>query len=273
VQSKSSSVAATILLGTLLVAGEVAANPAGVPLAGGESPPLSCTTANFTIQMSAGFPAPASCNEGPCTEYRYNISSPTLQNVDHAVFAVSATQNLSYSTVTNGVVYVTPPGPGDNATGFLAGAQHEYPIRFNSNNNKSELAQIFIVGPSRPKIGTVLIRSGSKLLESCLIATPGIAADPFQPIFQSQTALVAGGKCQVNLTFDASGNVVDVNPAAGSTCIKYEGPVTVTIGNNVGPLRNNTSPHGLTFGNGTTTCYGPPVPSVPKCICTAAPCP
>jgi hypothetical protein len=206
-RSKSSSIAATILLGTLLVAGGVTANPTGVPVP--EAPPLSCTTSNFTVQLAQGFPAPAACNEGPCTEYRYNLSSPTLQNIDHAVFSVSSAQDLSY---TDPASFVTPPGPGDSATGFLAGARHEYPIRFNSNTTKSETAKIFIIGPSKPRVGTILIRSGSKIVESCLIATPGTALDTFQPIYQSQTVVVAGGKCTATLVFDASGNGTATGP-------------------------------------------------------------
>ena len=126
----------------------------------------------------------------------------------------------------------------------------------------------------RPFITTT---AAAVLLAACQTTpsepTQRIARDEFQPIVQSQTALVAGGKCLVNMTFDGDGNLVDVNPVAGSSCIKYTGPVTVTIGSNTGLLKNNTSPHGLTFGDGTTTCYGPPIPSVPKCICTRAPCP
>lgn len=267
-RGKFASSAATIVVGALFFAGEVAAaTPAGAGVP--EAPPLSCQTANFVVTLAST--AAASCSSGTCTNYTYNVTSNTL-NVDHTVIAVSASQDLNVAG-TSTPLNVAALGVGDNVTGFLAGAVHEYAIRFNASGNKNVSWTVSVFGASNPRIGTVVIRSGSKTLEKCLIATPGIAGDVFQPAFQAQTALVAGGKCLVNLVFDGSGNVVDVNPVSGSTCIKYEGPVTVTIGTNTGPLKNNTSPHGLTFGNGTTTCYGPPRPSIPKCICTAAPCP
>jgi hypothetical protein len=273
--------AAALLLGALLVTGEVNShNPTGVPVA--TPAPLSCTTPSgaWTITLvpettGGGVPFTVPCVTGNhigqnCSKYKYAVFSPTGASADHVTFAISADQDLD---VAGPSATVTPPGTasGDVPSGnFLANARHEYPIRINPTPNVP--AEISILGQSRPRITTVLVKKGN-LRETCLIAGPGVAGDPFQPIFQSQTALVAGGKCQVNLTFDAGGNVIDVNPAAGSSCIKYEGPVTVTIGSQTGPLKNNAGPHGITFGNGTTTCYGPPVPSVPKCICTALPCP
>jgi hypothetical protein len=186
------------------------------------------------------------------------------------VFAVSATPNLFSTSPT---ATVSAAGDGDTATGFLANADHEYAVRFNSAGTKSIEARIFISGSSKPRIGSVLVRSGTKRAESCLLATPGAAAvvDPFQPIYQSQIVTVAGGHCVAQLHFDASGILFDVTTDTPG-CLEGQPTGGVLIVNGE-ELRNNTGPHGITFGNGTTTCYGPPVPSVPKCICTRAPCP
>ena len=280
--NKFVSSAAAIFIGALFMVGEASSNPPLVPV---PPAPLSCTTPSggWTITLVSNsmtgpipFPVPclAAANSGnTCSNYKYNVVGPTP---DHVVFAISADQDLDTVRVNSSVVNnpsVTPPGSlsGDQPTGFLFLAQHEYPVRVNPTGNPPN-TEFLIVGRSAPRISTVLVKKG-KLLESCLIAGPGVPGDAFQPVFQSQRALVAGGKCLVDLVFDGNGNVVDVQNVAGSSCIRYEGPVTVTIGNNTGPLKNNTSPHGLTFGNGTTTCYGPPIPSTPRCICTQAPCP
>ena len=277
-RDKFASSAAAILVGALFVAGEVAANPDGVPLPGGESPPLSCTTSNFVVTLAST--AATTCGTSKCTEYTYTVNSKTL-NVDHTVIAISATQDLDNSGTSN-PKSVGDLGVGDNVTGFLAGAVHEYAVRFQTSNNKSVTWKVSILGASSPRIGTVLIRSGSKILEKCLVATPGIASDTFQPAFQSQTVVLAGGKCIATLVFDASGNVFDITnltpTGPGITCFPNDVDFTQPPRNGVvsvngAPLKNNSGPHGITFGNGTTTCYGPPKPSIPKCVCTATPCP
>lgn len=270
-----SSGAATVLFGALFVgAGAAVASGSGTPPSGAtppvpESPPLSCSTANFSVTSS---PTPATCGTGPCTDYGYAISSST-KNISSTVFAVSATQ-LTVETAP--AAYVGLPGQGDGPTDFLEWAQHEYTVRFNANYTKSFEAHIRVAGSSKPRVGTVLIKSGSSY-ESCLIATPGIAGDTFQPVFQSQTVTLAGGKCTATLVFDSNGDVSDIiNPTPippNTNCLvgspTSDNPVLV----NGTPLRNNSGPYGITFGNGTTTCYGPPRPSTPKCICTATPCP
>jgi hypothetical protein len=113
---------------------------------------------------------------------------------------------------------------------------------------------------------------------------PGDIGDPSQPKFVSQTSLVANNKCNADLVFDKHGNLIDilsVSPANGyvpdpndptqTPCtIKT---VTDPIMVNGVPLKNNTGPHGITFGTGTSTCYGPSIPSPAKCVCTRTPCP
>ena len=277
----SSSV--SVLVGALCVAGEAAADIVipGVPVS--EAPPLFCRTANFTIEALTGdnfkFPKPALCNGQPCFDYGYKVTSKGTYpaNIDRTSFAVSATQNLFG---TNPAATVTPPGHGDrydsDDSEFLENARHEYAVRFKSSYTTRVEAHILIrpltqTEQSKARIGTVLVKGGKKR-ESCLIATPGVevAPDTFQPTFSSQTALVAGGKCTAHLFFDANGNLSDVT--TDPPCVTNDDP-NADVFVNGKPLRNNTSPFGITFGEGTTTCYGPPVPSRPKCICTVAPCP
>jgi len=114
------------------------------------------------------------------------------------------------------------------------------------------------------------------------IVGPGDVGDPFQPKFALQDATVAGGKCTAHLVFDKKGNVIDVTTdppcVSGSPGhLDSNGQPSsfptenITIGGV--PLKNNTGPHGITFGTGTTTCYGPGIPSPARCFCTASPCP
>jgi hypothetical protein len=112
------------------------------------------------------------------------------------------------------------------------------------------------------------------------IAGPGDIGDPSQPKFATQDATVADGKCIAHLIFDKKGIIIDVTTsnAPGYVPSGDETPctavsVTGDIIVNGNPLKNNTGPHGITFGNGTSTCYGPSIPSPAKCICTKSPCP
>lgn len=126
---------------------------------------------------------------------------------------------------------------------------------------------------------TANVVSGSATADTCVsfvnnvptgIVGPGEVGDPFQPVFQEQQALVAGGKCLAKLIFDNKGQLTDIESLTPE-CI-VGSPVGDLLVNGA-PLKNNTSPNGITFGNGTSTCYGPPVPSPARCICTRAPCP
>lgn len=250
-----------------------------VPLAGAagltvpEEPPLACQTSDFRVEAVVGaggeFPKSANCGGIPCSDYHYKVISNTL-NIDHTVFAVSRTQKLLSTSPTSSVGFV---GKGDTATGFLQNAVHEYSVRFDSHFSKSVELHIRTEGASKARITTALMRSGAKNAQGCLIAGPGVNAsvDVFQPIMISQTVNVAGGKCVAILHYDAAGILIDVTTDTPG-CLAGE-PASGVVLVNGEPLRNNSSPLGITFGNGTTTCYGPPVPSIPKCICTRAPCP
>jgi hypothetical protein len=109
------------------------------------------------------------------------------------------------------------------------------------------------------------------------IAGPGNVGDPFQPLSITENVVAAGGKCSVQLNYNSKGqlislsNPVSTNPSDTSIQCQVANPNSVLV--NGAPLRNNTGRSGITFGNGTSTCYGPPVPSTPWCVCTTAPCP
>jgi len=273
---------ATVALATLvLVAGGAAANPAGVPVE--ENPPRACQTESqgFTVtavpDAQGRFPKSIQCGSETCSEYRYRVVS-TL-NIDHTVISVSATQKIDFSRTSGTAAVPFRLGDPDTTTGFLANAVHEYPVRFNASNSKSVEWVVVTEGTSQARVGTILIRSGTKRTEKCLIATPGFTAtaaiDEFQPVYVTQKLKVAGGKCLADLIYDEMGVLVDVQVAqenTNSSC-RAGSPSSGVVLVNGEPLRNNSGPLGITFGNGTTTCYGPPVPSIPRCICTAAPCP
>jgi len=87
----------------------------------------------------------------------------------------------------------------------------------------------------------------------------------------TRTELVAGKQCVAKLTYNDRGQLVDVD--TDPPCYTGAGQLFIVVepGNNREPLQNN--PEGITFGTGTTTCYGPPYPSPPRCVCTRRPCP
>jgi hypothetical protein len=245
-------------------------NPQGVPV---QTPaPLQCTTPSggWTIAAVPGdggeFPVAVACENaghsgGTCFLYRYSLVAPG-GTPDHVVFAVSADQDLDRAGPS---AFVTPPGSksGDPATGFLAGAYHEYPVRVNPTPRVP--AEISIAGPTAPRISTVLVKRGN-VREACLIAGPGVFGSTFRPVAVTQTQIAAGGKCPVELIYDSAGNLADVRPLT-EDCIRFQGPVTVQGQ----PLQDNTE--SITIGTGTSTCWGPPRPTPAVCICTRAPCP
>lgn len=80
--------------------------------------------------------------------------------------------------------------------------------------------------------------------------------------------------CVASVVHDGTGNVTDVVPAAG--CVRSDEPrrnpsFVIGHGNVREPIKEVGSY--IVFGDGTTTCYGPPIPSPARCVCTATPCP
>lgn len=278
---------AAAVVGVLSVK-DVDANPEGVPVA---SPgPLQCTTSAGNWRITAApatsgeFPVPTDCSlaanaDKRCFLYQYGIqrlTPPLNTSPDAFVVAVAADQDLDSATPT---AFVTPPGTstGDNATGFLAFAWHEYPIRLNPTPNTP--ARITVVGPSAARISTILVRRG-KDAESCLIAGPGVLGDRFETVQAVQQVDVAGGRCVANITRDAFNNILNIaiDPSSPNpNCQTSNDPTNLgpdgkrkTPFVNEQPLQNNVT---ITYGDNTTTCYGPKNPSPAWCICTAKPCP
>lgn len=262
-----------MMCGLLLISGNVIAQVV-VPFT--DPAPLVCTTTNFSVEAITGangeFPIPVPCDTldlaKGCSDYGYRLNSPTFTKADHVLFAVSADQKV-YATYPSATVTL-PPGTGDRPTAFLINAKHEYPVRFNSNGTVYE-GHIYIKGSSSPRLSTALIKSG-KTYESCLIAGPGIVGDPWQPRTLVENTVAAGGKCEITKHYDGNGRLVNITLPPDSTCVVGQPEGGQLMLNGV-PLQNNAGPHGITFGNGTTTCYGPPTPKTPYCVCTAAPCP
>ena len=175
-------------LGVLFAATQASANPNGVPVT--EPGPLVCKTSGGNWQISAvlgnsgEFPFAVPCTAHPgksCAEYKYSVSVLGKAGTpDHVLFAVSADQDLDSAKPS---AFVTPPGPGDNVTGFLSQARHEYPIRVNPTPQAP--VEIVVVGPSSARISTVLVKKGNTL-ESCLIAGPGVNVAPPGPLASQQ---------------------------------------------------------------------------------------
>ena len=119
----------------------------------------------------------------------------------------------------------------------------------------------------RPKL--MLLAMFVALLSSLVLAVPGAfpgsEGNIYRTITLTRTALVAGGKCLAKLTYNNSGDLISVE--TDPPCIVGRGPLLV----NGKELQDN--PDSITFGSGTTTCYGPPIPSPARCVCTATPCP
>lgn len=266
-----------VVVGGLVFSTGATANPPGVPVA--DPVPLSCTTVNgsgsgnnYLVQAIVGqsgeYPVAVPCPVSPgqmCADYGYMISSLSGVTISHSLFAVSADQDLD--SASPAPAWVGNLGAGDSTTGFLEYTRHEYPIRFNSNATKVE-AHVYIRGVSSARSSTAYIRGG-KLDESCLIAGPGVPANPWAPSTVTKSVVAAGGKCAATLNYGPNGDLTGITLPAGSPCFAGKIPpgAKAVIGDE--PIQHVNAPDGITFGNGTTTVY---LPSG-WAICTKAPCP
>jgi len=101
------------------------------------------------------------------------------------------------------------------------------------------------------------------LLVSC-------AAPTHRTTASLQTETVAGGKCVARVEVDDKGLITKVDTDA--PCYVGRGALFVS-----GPsgrreqLQQNSGR--MTFGDETTTCWGPPNPTPAWCVCTRVPCP
>ena len=109
--------------------------------------------------------------------------------------------------------------------------------------------------------------TSSSCSQTISVSSGGGAVSPFQTIQLTRTALVAGGKCIAKLTYK-NGQLSEVDTDTQGC---FVGEATSPLLINGQPLQDN--PDSITFGSGTTTCYGPPIPSPPRCVCTRTPCP
>jgi len=93
------------------------------------------------------------------------------------------------------------------------------------------------------------------------------------PAAKNEPQMTAAGlpACVAAVVRDSNGKVTDVVPAAGCHTGLGQGLFVVGPQNRREPIREVNEY--ITFGSGTTTCYGPPIPSPPRCVCTALPCP
>lgn len=187
--------------------------PSGVPVS--SQAPLSCKTSAGNWQISAApdsggvWPQVVNClnHTGVCSLYKYTLAAlGKFSSPDHIVFAVSADQDVDRAGPT---ASVTPPGTsgGDSATGFLARAQHEFPIRVNPTPQIP--AEISIAGPSSPRISTVLVKKGNDY-ESCLIAGPGLSGNTNAVIASSTIFTSSANNCVVEIRKNAAGVVTDI---------------------------------------------------------------
>jgi hypothetical protein len=97
----------------------------------------------------------------------------------------------------------------------------------------------------------------------------GDVRSPFKPAPLKREEKVADGKCTAVLEFDTKGQIAKVN---SPDCITGRGRLFVTADKKrFFELRHTNE--SITFGDNTTTCYGPDNPSPPWCVCTEAPCP
>lgn len=88
----------------------------------------------------------------------------------------------------------------------------------------------------------------------------------------SQTERVAGTQCVVRVVRDAHGQIIRVETDPPCSIGRANEKLFVVVGPRPArePLTENIG--GITFGTGTTKCYGPP-PDPPWCVCTREPCP
>jgi hypothetical protein len=250
-------VLAVVASGTLSVATQVSAQPA------------VCTAGVYTVTAQT----PIDVGEERIWKFNVNSTSSSLKEL---VFVIPR-------PVTREDIIPLAPRTyceqADSNTKLNRGNCDGFPLSVPLIKDGNKLVATIRTSPRVTEgLITANLISGSATADTCIafennvptgIVGPGEVGDPFQPVSITQTVLAAGGKCEVELLYDTAGNLEDIRLLSGPPCEKFTGDVLVAGKK----LQNNTNPHGITFGDGTTTCYGPPVPSPARCICTKAPCP
>jgi hypothetical protein len=244
--------------------------------------------------------------------YKVSGSASKIGGIQNGQFVIPRPV-VNATSATNGDILVQASGTGSGVFNVLNYCDSDRNTGINKGNCDGFLAYVapsptspasstavnmVVVSGQRVADGllTVNIVSGNGSSELCQaldannvptgIVGPGDIGDPFQPKFVKQDAAVAGGKCVAHLTFDKHGNVANVTtdePCASGSPGHLDShgvmsnfpteQITIKVNGVDQPLQNNNGPHGNTWGTGTTTCYGPSIPSPAKCVCTVSPCP
>ena len=266
---------ATLLLAAVLAAGVTLLTGVDVGAAEPQPGPRSCDTTTFHVDAlplgGTEFPT-TDCVNNPgqqCVDYGYRVrTKPTNARINKAIFAVSVDQDVDSTSSTpasapSAPPVVSAPGAGESTTQFLLRSRHEYTVRFltPTTNVTSFDAHMLIVAPSTPRTTTILMRSLSGALESCLIAGPGVQVqvDPFKPQLVQQDTTCAGGACMCHLNFDAAGNLVSVTAdplVQGATCVAtlLDQQLFIDLGDGQGPQQVQHFEQ-ITSGTGTCTTY------------------
>jgi hypothetical protein len=265
--------AAAIAIGLLLVASEAKAQP------------TTCSGGQFTVNFTGKTAGP----QAGLVAWNYTIiaNQTALSSVKSAVVIIPRPVTLSNVPSSASQQPVNFCLPADNNTKINQGNCGGFPVNITTlpKVGSNLTAQIVTTSDVTQDVVSMNIVTGPGSSTTCVafdannqptgIAGPGNIGDPFQPLSKTANVVAAGGKCSVQLNYDSNGklvslsNPVSTNPSDTSIQCQVANPNSVLVNNEL--LRNNKE--SITFGNGTTTCYGPPVPSTPWCVCTKSPCP
>jgi hypothetical protein len=98
---------------------------------------------------------------------------------------------------------------------------------------------------------------------------PNANAQPkYAPAVEQRIEWVNGGQCKAILLYK-NNQLSEVKTQPPCQAVKVQNLKQFQV--NGQPVLNLQG--SITFGTGTTTCYGPPNPTPAYCVCTAAPCP
>jgi hypothetical protein len=99
----------------------------------------------------------------------------------------------------------------------------------------------------------------------CMSPNADAQSGKYAPAVEQRTELVNGGKCKAILFFK-NNQLFEVKTQP--PCMVAKAKDLKVNGQPVQYLEGS-----ITFGTGTTTCYGPPIPTPAYCVCTEQPCP
>jgi hypothetical protein len=111
---------------------------------------------------------------------------------------------------------------------------------------------------------------------------PSFLSTDRRPRGSEEKFVVLDGRCIATLKYGADGSIEDVtavssDPDDTNSCGVAEKD-GLSIGGtklleNSGSVTLEVEGQGIRAGRGKMICYGPPIPSPPRCICMAKPCP